>query len=63
MRPVVIQNKCIEALNGETQISASLSSVEKIKINDNNKALSAIILYLKDKVLKEVANEMMTDKF
>jgi hypothetical protein len=50
-------------LKGETQISASLSSVEKIKINDNNKALSAIILYLKDKVLKEVANEMMTDKF
>jgi hypothetical protein len=48
MRPVLIQNKCIEALKGETQISASLSSVEKIKINDNNKALSAIILYLKE---------------
>jgi hypothetical protein len=38
---------------------ASLLSVEKIKIND--KALRAIILYLKDKVLKEVANETMAE--
>jgi hypothetical protein len=39
MRTVLIQNKCVEALKGETHMPASFSAAEKIERND--KALSA----------------------
>ncbi|MCI63878.1 cytochrome P450, partial [Trifolium medium] len=55
MRGVLIQNKCVEALKGEAQKPASLFAAEKSEMND--KALSAIILCLGDKVLREVAKE------
>ncbi|MCI87975.1 cytochrome P450, partial [Trifolium medium] len=46
---------CVEALKGEAQMPASLSAAEKSEMN--NKAISAIILCLGDKVLREVAKE------
>jgi hypothetical protein len=42
MRAILIQQKCFEALKGETQMSATLTQTEKTKKND--KALSVIIL-------------------
>jgi hypothetical protein len=58
MRAILIQQMCVEALKGEAQMSTSLSAAEKIEMND--KALSAIILCLGDKVLREVASETTT---
>jgi hypothetical protein len=55
MRTVLIQNKCPEALKGEALMPANLSAEEKIKLNE--KALSAIILCLGDRVLREVAKK------
>jgi hypothetical protein len=55
MRAVLIQNKCVEALKGEAQMPANLSAEEKTELNE--KALSAIILCLGDRVLREVAKE------
>jgi hypothetical protein len=55
---VLIQNKCVEALKGEAQMPANLSAVEKTEMNE--KALSAIILCLGDRVLREVAKETST---
>ncbi|MCI69690.1 ubiquitin-protein ligase, partial [Trifolium medium] len=52
---VLIQNKCVEALKGEAQMPVSLSAAEKSEMND--KEVSAIILCLEDKVLREVAKE------
>ena len=53
MRAILIQ--CVEALKGEAQMPAHLTLVEKTEMNDN--AVSAIILCLGDKVLREVARE------
>jgi len=55
MREILIQQKCVEALKGEAQMSAHLTLAEKTEMND--KAVSAIILCLGDKVLREVARE------
>jgi hypothetical protein len=55
MRAILIQHRCVDALKGEAQMHATLTLVEKTEMND--KALSAIILSLGDKVLREVARE------
>ncbi|MCI55508.1 glutamate receptor 3.6, partial [Trifolium medium] len=52
---ILIQQKCVEALKGDAHMPANLSTEEKTEMND--KALSAIILCLGDKVLREVAKE------
>ena len=49
MRAILIQQKCVEALKGETQMPAHLTPAEKTEMND--KVVSAIILCLGDKVL------------
>ncbi|WJX32957.1 hypothetical protein P8452_21220 [Trifolium repens] len=58
MRALLTHNKCVEALKGVTQISATLSNAEKTEMDE--KALSSIILCLGDKVLREVARETST---
>ncbi|MCH82501.1 cytochrome P450 [Trifolium medium] len=55
MREILIQQKCVKALNGDARMPAHLTPVEKTEMND--KAISVIILYLGDKVLREVARE------
>lgn len=55
MRAILIQQKCVEALKGEAQMPTHLTPVEKAEMND--KAVSAIILCLGDKVLREVSRE------
>ncbi|MCI81775.1 glutamate receptor 3.6, partial [Trifolium medium] len=55
MRVILTQQKCVEALRGESQMPANLSAEDKTEMND--KAVSAIILCLGDKVLREVARE------
>ncbi|KAK2362411.1 alpha carbonic anhydrase [Trifolium repens] len=55
MRALLIHHKCVEALKGITQMSATLSDQEKKDMDE--KALSSIILCLGDKVLREVAKE------
>jgi len=56
MRAILIQQKCVEALKGEAQLPAHLTPAEKTEMND--KAVSAIILCLGDKVLREVARDI-----
>ncbi|MCH93974.1 glutamate receptor 3.6 [Trifolium medium] len=51
MREILIQQKCVEALKGEAHMPAHLSAAEKTEMND--KAVSAIILCLGDKCLKQ----------
>ncbi|KAK2414619.1 alpha carbonic anhydrase [Trifolium repens] len=55
MRAILIQQKCVEALKGKTLMPANLSDAEKTEMDE--KAHSAIILCLGDKVLREVAKE------
>ncbi|PNX97095.1 ubiquitin-protein ligase [Trifolium pratense] len=55
IREILIQQKCVEALIGEAQMHATLTPAERTEMN--NKVLSAIILCLGDKVLREVAKE------
>ncbi|KAK2370052.1 hypothetical protein QL285_083138 [Trifolium repens] len=55
MRAILTHNKCVEALKGVTQMSATLSNAEKTEMDE--KALSSIISCLGDKVLREVARE------
>jgi hypothetical protein len=55
MMAILTQQKCIEALKGVTHMLATLSDAEKTEMDE--KALSAIILCLGDKVLREVAKE------
>ncbi|KAK2387677.1 alpha carbonic anhydrase [Trifolium repens] len=55
MRALLTHNKCVEALKGVTQMSATLSDAEKTEMDE--KALSSIILCLGDKLLREVARE------
>ncbi|KAK2454604.1 hypothetical protein QL285_002148 [Trifolium repens] len=55
MKALLIHHKCVEALKGIAQMSATLSDEEKKDMDE--KALSSIILCLGDKVLREVAKE------
>ncbi|WVZ02051.1 hypothetical protein V8G54_022857 [Vigna mungo] len=55
MEAILIQQGCVEALKGESKMSDTITQEEKKKMGD--KARSAIILCLGDKVLREVAKE------
>ena len=55
MQEVLTQQKCGEALKGEAAMPASLTQAEKREMID--KAKSAIVLCLGDKVLRDVARE------
>ena len=55
MEAILIQQKCVEVLKGEAKMAATLSQAEKTEMID--KARSAIILCLGDKVLREVTRE------
>ncbi|WVZ07194.1 hypothetical protein V8G54_020540 [Vigna mungo] len=55
MEAILIQQGCVEALKGESKMSDTMTLEEKKKMGD--KARSAIILCLGDKVLREVAKE------
>jgi len=56
MEAVLIQQKCEKALKGEGSLPATMSRAEKTEMVD--KARSAIVLCLGDKVLREVAKEL-----
>jgi len=55
MEAVLIQQKCEKALKGEGALLVTMSRAEKTAMVD--KARSAIVLCLGDKVLREVAKE------
>jgi len=55
MQAVLTQQKCVEALKGEAAMLAHLTQAEKREMID--KAKSAIVLCLRDKVLRDVARE------
>ena len=55
MEAVLIQQKCEKALKGEGSLPVTMSQAEKTEMVD--KAKSAIVLCLGDKVLREVAKE------
>lgn len=55
MQAVLTQQKCVEALKGEAAMPAHLTQAEKREMID--KAKSAIVLCLGDKVLRDVARE------
>ncbi|WVY92910.1 hypothetical protein V8G54_031998 [Vigna mungo] len=55
MEAILIQQGCDEALKGESRMSDAMTQEEKKKMGE--KARSAIILCLGDKVLREVAKE------
>jgi len=55
MEVVLIQQKCEKALKGESALPVNMSRVEKTEMVD--KAMSVIVLYLGDKVLREVAKK------
>ena len=55
MEAILIQQGCLEALEGEMNMSSSLTPAEKTSMV--NRARSAIILCLGDKTLREVAKE------
>jgi len=55
MKAVLIQQKCEKALKGEDALPVTKSQAEKTEMVD--KARSAIVLCLKDIVLREVAKE------
>jgi len=55
MEAVLIQQKCEKALKGEGALPVTMSRAEKTEMVD--KAMSAIVLCLRDKVLREVAKE------
>ncbi|WVZ00942.1 hypothetical protein V8G54_027011 [Vigna mungo] len=55
MEAILIQQGCNEALKGESKMSDTMTQEKKKKMGD--KARSAIILCLGDKVLREVAKE------
>jgi len=56
MQAVLTQQMCVEALKGEAVMPASLTQAEKREMID--KAKSAIVLCLRDKVLRDVAREV-----
>jgi len=55
MEVVLIQQKCENALTGEGALPVTMLGAEKTEMVD--KARSAIVLCLRDKVLREVAKE------
>lgn len=55
MMQILIPQKSVEALKGEEHMHAHLIPTEKIEMND--KAISAIIMFLGYKVLREVERE------
>ena len=55
MQAVLIQQKCEKALKGEGVLAVIMSQAEKTEMVD--KARSAIVLCLGDKVLRDVAKE------
>jgi len=55
MEAVLIQQKCEKALKGEGALPVTMSRAEKTEMVD--KAKSAIVLYLGNKVLRDVAKE------
>ena len=55
MEAVLIHQKCEKALKGEGVLPITMSRAEKTEMVD--KARSAIVLCLGDKVLREVAKE------
>jgi len=55
MEAVLIQQKCINALKGEGALLVTMSQVEKTEMVD--KARSAIVLCLGDKILRDVAKK------
>jgi exonuclease VII small subunit len=55
MEAVLIQQKCEKALKGEGVLPVTMSQAEKTEMV--YKARSAIVLYLGDKVLRDVAKE------
>jgi len=55
MEAVLIQQKCEKALKGEGVLPVTLSQAEKTEMVD--KAKSAIVLCLGDKVWRDVAKE------
>jgi len=55
MEAVLIQQKCEKTLKGEGVLSVTVSRAEKTETVDN--ARSAIVLCLRDKVLREVVKE------
>ena len=55
MKAVLIQQKCEKALKGESALPVTMSQAKKIEMMD--KARSAIVLCLGDKVLRDVAKE------
>jgi len=55
MKLMLIQQKCEKALKGESVLTVTMSQAEKTEMVD--KARSAIVLCLGDKVLREVAKE------
>jgi predicted oxidoreductase (fatty acid repression mutant protein) len=50
-----IQQKCVEALKSAAYMPTNHSEEEKIEMKD--KAMGAIILCLRDKVMREIAKE------
>jgi len=55
MEAVLIQHKCERALKGEGSLPVTMSQAEKTEMVD--KARSAIVLFLGNKVLRELAKE------
>lgn len=55
MQAVLTQQKCLEALKGESMMSATLTLAEKRRMID--KAKSVIVLCLIDKVLRDVTRK------
>jgi len=58
MKAVLIQKKCEKALKGEDALPVTMSQAEKTEMVD--KARSAIVLCLGDKVLRDVVKEPTT---
>jgi len=58
MEAALIQQKCEKALKGEGSLAVTMSRAEKTEMVD--KARSAIVLCLGDKIFREVAKEPTT---
>lgn len=57
MQIILIQKKCIATLKGERLMLSRLTQTEKAKMMD--RAKSFIILFLRDKVLREKTTTLM----
>lgn len=60
MQIILIQKKCIATLKGERLMLSRLTQTEKAKMMD--RARSFIILFLRDKVLREKTTTLMWAK-